>query len=211
MDSRQVHHFRAIVMQRKRDFWIDQSNAFELCQNIVQFRLIGLQELATGRNIEEKILHIEITSLRTGNRFLTLYFRAGNAQGSSQLLAFQTGTQLHLSHGRYGSQSLSTESHCMKGKQIGRFANLGGGMAFESQTGIRFRHSLSVINDLNGSLSRIHYLHINMLRSRINGIFYQFLDNGSRALNYLACRNLIGNRIGKQTNYITHNTSSIRM
>ena len=204
MDSRQVHHFRAIVMQGKRDFRIDQSNAFELCQNIIQFRLVGLQELATGRDIEEKILHIEITALRTGNRFLTLYFRAGNTQGSSQLLAFQTGTQLHLSYGRNRSQSLSTESHCLKGKQIGRFANLGGGMAFKSQTGIRFRHTLAIIDDLNGSLSGIHYLHINMLRSRINGIFHQFLDDGSRALNHLTCRNLIGNRIGKQTNYITH-------
>ena len=78
LDSRQVHHFRAIVMQGKRDFRIDQSNALELGQNIVQFRLVGLQELATGRDIEEKILYIEITALRTGNRFLTLYFRTGN-------------------------------------------------------------------------------------------------------------------------------------
>ena len=101
-----------------------------------------------------------------------------------------------LSYGSDRSQSLTTETHRMKIEQIISLANLGSGMALESQAGIRLRHSLTIIYHLNRGTSSIHHHDLNVHRSGINGILNQLLDNRGRALYHLTCRNLIGYRIG---------------
>lgn len=69
--------------------------------------------------------------------------------------------------GSDGSQSLSTKAHGMKAKQIGRVLNLGSGMTFKSHTGIRFRHTSSVINDTYTCFSGIRHQHFYIFCSGI--------------------------------------------
>ena len=194
-------------MQRKRNIGINQYNTFKLCQYITQFGLIGFQELSTCRNIIEQVLYLEITTLRTRNRFLTIHFGAGYTDRRTQLLSCHSCTKFHLCHCSNRSQCFPTESHGLQSKQIGRLAYFRCSMTFKSQTSICFRHPLTIINHLNGSLSGISNQHINMFGTGIHCIFYQFLNNRSRPLNYFTGCNLIGYRIGKQTYNITHRYS----
>ena len=197
-------------MKRKRNGRIHQGYTFKLRQDIAQLGLVGLQELATSRHIEKQVAYLKITSFRTSNLFLAFYLRTCNTQRSPQLLSFQTSAEFHLGNSSNRSQSLATKTHCTKGKQIGSLTNLRGSMTFKSKACVCFRHTLAVIDHLNGSLARIRYQHINMSGTCVNSIFHQFLDNRSRTLDYLAGCNLIGHRIGKQTNNITHRLTNIK-
>jgi len=53
LDSRKIQHFRIIVMKRKRNLRVDQSDTLKFSQNITQLRLIRFQELTACRYIEE--------------------------------------------------------------------------------------------------------------------------------------------------------------
>ena len=77
-------------------------------------------------------------------------------------------------------------------------------MAFKGQTGIRFGHSLSVVDNLNAGFSGIRYQNMYFSGFRINRIFYQFFDDRCRTLNHLSGSNLVRNRIGQQMNDIAH-------
>ena len=68
-------------MKGEMDVRIDQNNAFEGGEDVVEFRRIGFQKLTAGRHIIKEVFHAEITTHSTGSRFL------GNHSGSSQTKA----------------------------------------------------------------------------------------------------------------------------
>ena len=78
---------------------VDQSQLLELLHDVAQFHLIGLEELATRRHIEEDVLDHEIASHGTHIRFLTLTLRRVNHQSGTQLGIMATGAQFHLGDG----------------------------------------------------------------------------------------------------------------
>ena len=59
-------------MQREIDVGIDEYDTFESRQDIIQLGGIGLEELTTGRDIEEQVADEKTTTHRTGTWFLTL-------------------------------------------------------------------------------------------------------------------------------------------
>ena len=52
------------------DVRIYEYDPFEGRQDITQFGGVRLQELPSGRDIEEEVLHLEATAHRTGDGFL---------------------------------------------------------------------------------------------------------------------------------------------
>ena len=67
----QIHQFLSVAMECEVDVGIDQYDAFEGRQDVVQLSSVGFKELTTRRDIEEKIADQEITAYRTGTGFLT--------------------------------------------------------------------------------------------------------------------------------------------
>ena len=193
---RSERQHRGIIMsQRKGYIGMYQCHAFKLLKYIAQLRLIGLEKLTARRNIEEQILNQETASGSAGYRLLLCYLRSSNRHTGAYFRLFLTGTQLYLCHSGNRCQSFSTEAHSGQGKKITGLTDFGSGMALKSQSGICLRHSFSVVNDLNGSLSGIYHHYINPLGFCIHGILNQFLDHRSRTLDHLARCNLIRNRI----------------
>ena len=66
----EILQFRPVVMEDKVNIGIHQYDTLEGLEDITEFRGIRLEELPSGRNIIEKILHLECTAHRTGGRFL---------------------------------------------------------------------------------------------------------------------------------------------
>ncbi len=77
-------------------------------------------------------------------------------------------------------------------------------MTFKRQTGIRVAHSATVVNHLNQRPSGILHNHLDRLGSGINSILKQLLHHRSGALNHLAGGYLVGYRVRKKFDYITH-------
>ena len=92
----------------------------------------------------------------------------------------------------------------MEGKEVVGLLNLRGGMTLKGQPGIGLRHAMSVVNDLYGGAARINDDDADALCAGIDGVLHQFLDDRSRSLDYLTGGNLIGHRVGKQLNNVTH-------
>ena len=92
----QVHQFLSVAVECEADVRIDQHNAFESRQDVVQLCSIGLEELTTCRDIEEKVADQKAAAHRTGTRFLTLDARTSHYQTGAHFVALPTGAQLHL-------------------------------------------------------------------------------------------------------------------
>ena len=179
-------------MQRKRNLWIDQYDAFKGSDDIIEFGSIRLQKLTSSRYIEEEIFNSKVAAYRTRTRLLTSKTATSNRQMRTQFLTFHSGLQFYLSHSSNRCQCLSTETHRTKREKVVCFTNLRSGMTFERKTCISFRHTLSIIDYLNRSAASINHQHINMRCSCINGILHQLLNNRSWTLNNLTSCNLVG-------------------
>ena len=81
-------------------------------------------------------------------------------------------------------------------------------MTLKSQTGISLRHAATIVNDLYGRTASIDHNDLNMMGTGINGILYQFFNDGGRTLDNLAGRYLIGYGVGQQLDNIAHSVSS---
>ena len=77
---------------------IDQHNALESRQNIIQLRSIGLKELTTGGNVEEQVAYRETAAHGTRTHILALYFGAREYQAGTYLISLAARAQLHLRH-----------------------------------------------------------------------------------------------------------------
>ena len=186
------------------DIGINQNNPLEGRQDITQLRGVCLQEFPSGRHVEEQVLHLEVTTHRTGHRLLREYLRTCDDQLCTYLVFLTACLQLNLRHRCNGSQGLTTETHRVEGKEIGCLLDLRGGMTLKGETGISLRHSLTVVNHLDRGPSGIHHQHMDGLGICIHGVFHQLLDHRGRALYHLSSCDLVGNTIRKKTDQVTH-------
>jgi hypothetical protein len=58
------------MMKGKMDIWIDEYDPLKSSQDVTEFGSVRLQELSTGRYVEEEVLNFEVTTYRTGHRLL---------------------------------------------------------------------------------------------------------------------------------------------
>ena len=92
----------------------------------------------------------------------------------------------------------------MKGKQIISFGDFGSGMALKCHTGVGFRHSFPVVDDLHQCFSGILDQDLDLCGTGINSILDQLLYNRSRSLNHFASRNLIGDTVRQKMYNVAH-------
>ena len=51
-------------MQGEVDVGVNQHDTLEGCEYIIKFGGVGLKELATGRNIKEEVIYLEVAANR---------------------------------------------------------------------------------------------------------------------------------------------------
>ena len=113
----------------------------------------------------------------------------------TQFLISQSGFQFHFCHSCDGSQRLTTETHGMQGKKIGSLTDLRSGMALKSESGIRLRHTLSIVYNLNAGTTSILHQHLHSGSPSINGVFHQLLYHRSWSLDDFTSSDLVGDGI----------------
>ena len=163
----------------------------ELGKQIAQLRLVGLEEFSSYRYIEEQVAHLDVRAHRTTAGLLPHHVRTVYLQQRAGLILRTTGDHLYLRYRANRSQRLTTETHRTQREQILRFADLTGGMTFKSKTGIHLAHSDSVIDHLQQRTTGITNNDLNALGAGIQTVLHQLFQTRCRALNNLACRNLI--------------------
>ena len=193
----QVHEFLAVAVQGEGYLGIDQHDALEGRQDIVQLGGVGLEELTAGGDVEEEVADREAAAHGTGARLVTLDTRGGQRETGAYLVGLAAGAQLDLRHGSDGRQGLATEAHGAQREEVVGLPYLRGGMPLEGQTGIGLGHAAAVVDDLDGRATGIDHQHIDGGGAGIDGILDQLLDDGSRPLYDLAGSYLVGHTIGQ--------------
>ena len=92
----------------------------------------------------------------------------------------------------------------MERKEVVGLTDFGGCMTLKGQTGIRFRHTFSVINYLYRRPARIDHYYVNGLGTSIHRIFYQLLNDRGWTLYDLTSCYLVSHAIRKKMYQITH-------
>ena len=196
----QVEHLLLVAVEYEAYFRVDQYDALEGREDIIQLGGICLEELPAGGNIVKEVVDTEIAAYRTGHRLLTDHPRGMERQTGAYLVAGHARGEHHLRHGSDGGQRLAAEPHGVKGEEIVGLADFRCGMPFESQAGIGFRHAAAVVNDLQGGAACVDHQHTDILGTGIHGILHQLLNDRSGTLNHLASGNLVSNGIGEKLN-----------
>ena len=152
---RQLHQAVSVARQRERDGRIDQCDALEVLDDVVQLSLVRLEELPPCRHIEEEVAHQEVGSNGTRAHLLRDKARAVDAQLYAQVLLGSTCGQSDLCHGSDGGKGFAAKAHRAKREKVFGLGYLGRGMTLESHTRIRLAHALAVVDDLYGRPSSI--------------------------------------------------------
>ena len=193
----EVHQLGAVAVEREVYLGIYQHDTLKGRQDIVKLGGIALEEFPAHGHIIEQILHLEVGPHGAGHRLLPRHLGAGNGEQGAQLIALQARLQLHLRHGGNRCQSLAPESHGAEGKEVIGLQDFRCGMALKGQTRVGGRHTLSVVDDLDGRAPGIQHDDADVAGTGVHGVLHQLLDDGSRALDNLAGCYLVGDGIGK--------------
>ena len=170
-----MEQFCAVAVQGKLYVGIYEYYPFKGGEYVIQLRSIRLQELPSCGDVEEEVLYAEVTSCGTRYQFLTYHLASCYRYRRSYLLRMQTCLKHYLRYSSYRGKSLTAETHSVQTEKVVGRAYLRRSMTFKRQSGIGFRHSLSVVNNLYQRTSRIDNDNLNILGTSINSILHQFL------------------------------------
>ena len=190
--DRQIVQYLVIRYQRKRHLGIHQHNVLKGRNQVSQFCLVGFQEPAASRYVEEQVLHLYARACGALAGFLSLYIRSRNLQKRANLVRCAACGHLHLRYGTYTRQRLTAKTHRSQMKQILCLTYLRCRMTLKRHTRIRDRHPCTIINDLDERLTGIAYQHAYSVSARIQRVLHQLLQARCRSLNDLTRRNLVG-------------------
>ena len=207
----EVLQFCPIMMEDEVDVRIDQHDTLKGLEDIAEFGGVGLEELTPSRDIIEQIVHLETAAQGSGCWFLSHHLRGCYLQTRANLILSHTGQEFHLSDSSNRGEGLPTESHRMEGEEVVSLADLRCRMALESQTGVRLRHALSVVDDLDRGAPCVDNDHTDGLRTSIDSILHEFLDHRGWSLDHLTSRNLVGNAVGKELYDVAHSGKVVGM
>ena len=172
-----------------------QHYTFEYIFDMAQFYTILFQEVATGGNIKEKVLHRQRRARRASRRLLGDDMRAFNLHHGAQLAIVQPCAQFHLGYCGYRGQRLAAEAHCMDGEEVVRTVYLAGSVALEAEPGVAIAHAAAVIDHLDKGASSILHDEVDLGCTGIHCVLQQFFDGTGWTVDHLAGGDLVGNAV----------------
>ena len=203
----QVEEFLAVAVEGEGEARVDECDALEGRQDVVEFGGIALEELTAGRDVVEQVAHGDAGADGTGTGLLALDTRGSELEEYADLVGGTARAQLYLRHGDDGRQGLAAEPHGMEAEEVVGLSDFRRGMALEGQPGVGHGHAAAVVDDLQAGASGIDDDDVDGLCAGIDGILDEFLDDRGRALDDLAGGNLVGHAVRKQLYDVTHRGS----
>lgn len=99
--------------------------------------------------------------------------------------------QLCMGHRRDAGKGFSAKTQGTDGVEVPGRGDFAGSVAQERRFRLYGGDSAAVVGDADIALSAVFDLYGNGRRLRVNGVLYQFLDDGDGALYDLACGDLV--------------------
>ena len=183
----------SVVRKRESDIRARKGDTDELCDYVLEFHIVRLEELASCRHIVEKIADAEVGSSRSCDLLGGKMLRIRKIDLTADLILFPAGLQGNFGHCRDRSESLTAETECKYVMEILGAAELRGCMSFKTEHSLVRRHSAAVVDDLYQGTAGILDNNRHLVCTRIDGVLHKLLHYGRRSLHDLSRSDHIGN------------------
>ena len=176
----------AVVDESEGDVRPGEGDALELLHDVAELHVVGLEELAAGRDVVKEVADGEVGALGGGDFASGQVLGAGKFHFHTHFVLFPAGPQDHVGDGGDGGEGLPAETESDDFLQVLGRRDLGGCMALEAQDGIVRGHAAAVVDDLDEGASGVRHGDGNLRRAGIHGVLHEFLHHGSGPLDDLS-------------------------
>jgi hypothetical protein len=201
----QVEEGSAVGVEAEADVATGQGDALHELLDVAELGLLGTQELAPGRRVVEQVAHLHRGALRVGGRGrLASPVAAIGAHAPGPLRALCPGADLQARDGSDARQRLAAEAEGGNRLQVGKIADLTGGVARERQGQVLHRDAGAVVTHPQELDPSLPDLDLDAVGAGVEGIFDQLLGHGGGALHHLPGGDLIDQLNGEQLDTVAH-------
>lgn len=183
---------------------IRQTNSLQTMNDMGRLCFLASKKLPTCGDIVEQVPNLNLRS--RGNPDLTNSFDlpAANDHFRSRFGQCFARRQTEPRYARDARECFAAKAHRPYQGEVGRLANLARRVAFETEKRVLAIHATAIIAHRHGARPSAGKIDPNPLRSGVETVLDQLLNQGSRSLDNLPCRDLAGHVIGQKTNF-SHN------
>ncbi len=202
---RQRVHRAAVMPQGKRHVKTRQRQPLEDFFKVIEFGFFGTQELASRRRVKKEVAHLHGGAAGMRRR-LHLHvhiaaFTHGRVAGTAAGLV--VAGQRQARHRTDTGERLAAKPQAGDPFQILQRSNLAGRVTRQRERQVVCRHSAAIVTYADQLGPATLHVHLNPRGAGIERVLQDFLDHRRRALNHLACGNLVG-QPGIQQMYLGH-------
>ena len=165
-----------------------------------QFRSVLLEELQSGRRVEEKVPYGDRGAHGAPNR---LRSGRGATLGGDQCAGLVLGTpgdEHEVAHGGDTGQGLAAKAERPDLGEVLEGRDLGCGMRQDAELRVLGAHARAIIDHADQVAARAHQLDDDPRRASVEGVLDQFLDHGGGALHHFARGDLVGDAVVQYSN-----------
>ena len=178
----------AVVAEGESGVGPGQGHAGVFFEDVLEFDVVRLEELAACGDVVEEVPHGEIGALRRLDLAGGEVLGGGEGHLHADLILRPAGLEGHFRHRGDRSEGLPAEAECEDVVEVFRRGDLRRGVALEAEDGVVRAHAAAVVDDLDERAAGIRDDHVHLTRAGIQGVLHQFLHDGGRPLDDLARR-----------------------
>ena len=187
----------AIVSQREGHMRIRNGMQQHLLLDVGKLRGLRAQEFPSGGHIEEKRAHLDggaagaavVTHL---DELAAIHLHLGADER-----VFFTRGQAEAAHAGDARHRLAAEAEGVDGGEVVFCADFARGVAFEAKHRVLAVHAAAVIDDFEHRHATTLGVDLDVARTGIEAVFYQFSHDGGGPFHDLPGRHLAGECVGK--------------
>ena len=166
-------------------------------RHVCQLGRFGAEKFTAGGCVEEEIGHGQRGAAWQSSVIHVEDFAPGDLDARSGGILSSGRLQRHAGHRGNGGQRLAAKSQRGDREQVVGGAQLGGGVALESQQCVVAIHAVAVVSEPDELASARLHLDANAVGSGVQCVLQKLFHHRGRPVHHLACGDLIGNLIGK--------------
>src|SRR5439155_21750888 len=178
--------------------------------NMGRLGFLGAQEFSAGRQVEEKLAHLDNGAGGAAGGLDLEDFSAadddlGPFRGSALTFASDEGEAADAGD---AGQGLAAEAHGLDGGEVFGALNFTGGVALQREQGVITAHPEAVVNDAHQASAAGLNFDADARRVCVEGIFHQLLNDAGGAFDDFTRGDLIGDLLGQKTDAV-HGASDL--
>ena len=177
---------------------VGQGQVFHHLLDVGQFGAHRLEELAPGRHVAEQVAHLHDRTVSAAVLVHRLQAAVADVRAGAEFLAARPGEDAQPRHRGDTGDGLAAEPEGADGGQLALVAELGGGVAFETEQHVVAVHARAVVGHAQQPAAAALHLDIDAGGAGVQAVFDQFLDHRGGTLHHLAGGDLVGELFGEQ-------------